>query len=526
MFSSPRMARACALLSARRFVVATGVVVVLLGAVLMWGRSSARAAGPCTVNVTPSTFSSAVSSAAPGTTICLASGDYGTWSGTNKAITITPVAGATPQIGMNFGSSAHGFTIDGGLASFTQPWGLEISHESSPDISGGASNITIENTNVAVGLDLDSLANSNVVFNHDLFHDLNGQDWTAALHLGYTSSTPSGVTVENSLFRDMSSDAIQTGISMSILKNEFSNVQPNAAGGNESIHTDSVQLYGATNTTIIGNFIHNGCEQGIGAFDGTSGNTVEDNVVVGCTAHSLVMGGDNPGSLVEHNTILGGSVATIDCTSKSGEGPSNTTIINNIASGGLELSGGDVSCKPAQSADNLVPGGKAPNLAGTPQFIGGANSPTYAGFQLTPTSPGHHAGTDGLDVGARIIPVAAPAPPPAPPAVVPPASASNSPHRAARPSHTRIRMAKVNGRKRTAKFGFTAKGAKHYQCALIRPAAAKHGKHAKRHRVRFGACGTPKSYGKLKKGKYTFEVRGVNSSGVDPHPARKVFKIA
>ena len=202
MASSPSRARACALPAARRSVVVAVGVVVLIGAVLIWGGSRARAAGRCTVSVTPSTFASAVSSAAPGATICLASGDYGTWSGTDKAITITPVAGATPQMGISFRSAAHEFTIDGGMASFTQPWGLEISHESSPDISNGASNITIENTNIAVGLDLDSLANSNVAFNHDLFHDLNGLHWTAGLHLGWSANTPSGVTVENSLFRD------------------------------------------------------------------------------------------------------------------------------------------------------------------------------------------------------------------------------------------------------------------------------------------------------------------------------------
>jgi hypothetical protein len=393
MFSS-RGASARVVPAPRRYALRAGFVGLVAAVVGVLVGAPAAAAGTCSQSVTPASFASAVAAAAPGQTVCLATGDYGMWHGTNKAITITPLPGATPQMGIQFAAGASGFTIDGGMASFTQPWGLVISHEVSPDISAGAGNITIQNASVGVGLDLDSLANSGIVFNHDLFHDLSGLNWTAALHLGYTSSTPSGVTVKNSLFRDMSADGIQTGISMNILNNEFSNVQPTAAGGNESIHTDAIQLYGATNTTIIGNLVHGGCEQGIGAFDGTAGNTIADNVVVGCTAHSLVLGGDkNPGSVVSHNTIIGSSTATIDCTSKAGEGPSTTTIVNNIASGGLELNNGNGPCHPAQDTNNLLgTGGKAPNLGGTPQFVGGSNSPTYGGFQLTPNSPGKHTG--------------------------------------------------------------------------------------------------------------------------------------
>jgi hypothetical protein len=334
----------------------------------------------------------------------LASGDYGFWSGTGKAITIRPQDGATPTMGIQFGAGAGGFTIDGGRATFTQAWGLQITSEQGPDISAGAHDIVIENTDFSVGLELDGLANSNIVFNHDVFHDLNGFNYTAGLHLAWTSSTPSGVTVENSEFRDMSADGIQTGSPMSILYNEFLNVQPNAAGGNENLHTDGVQLFGGTDVYIIGNFVHGGCEQGIDAFDGTSGNTVEDNVIVGCTAHSLVMGGDkNPGSLVSHNTVIGSSTAVINCSSKPGEGPSTTSIVDNIASGGIELSDLGAPCQPTENTHNLLGvDGRPPNLSGTPRFVGGANPTTYAGFQLASGSPGKNAATDGLDVGARI----------------------------------------------------------------------------------------------------------------------------
>lgn len=216
---------------ARARTVGGGLITAVLLLLVVFGGSSASAVGGCDLDATPSSFAAEVAAASAGQTVCLASGDYGMWRGTSKAITVAPETGATPEMGLQLGAGASGFTIDGGLSSFTQSWGLQIVHESAPDIGGGASNITIENTSFGVGLDLDGLANSNIVFNHDLFHDLDGFSWTAGLHLAWSSSTPSGVTVENSLFRDMSADGIQTGIAMSILNNEFSDVQPNAAGG-------------------------------------------------------------------------------------------------------------------------------------------------------------------------------------------------------------------------------------------------------------------------------------------------------
>jgi hypothetical protein len=46
-------------------------------------------------------------------------------------------------------------------------------------------------------------------------------------------------------------------------------------------------------------------------------------------------------------------------------------------------------------------GASGSNFLGTPQFVGGANPTTYAGFKLAPGSPGKGAASDGLDVGIR-----------------------------------------------------------------------------------------------------------------------------
>ena len=349
-------------------------------------------------------LASEVAAASAGETICLASGNYGTWQGTGKAITLRPQEGASPSMGIAFGTGDSGFTIDGGRASFGQSWGLRIDQDGgSPNIGGGARNITIKNTDFAVGITIDGVANANIVLDHNLHHDLNGHDYTAAVHLSYASDTPSGVTVSNSLFRDMSADGIQHGPAMKIVGNEFSHVEPTAAGGDESLHTDAIQAYSGcsagTGSVITGNYLHDG-EQAIGAFDGTCAMTVEDNVIQNFSAHQITLMADRPASSVRHNTIVGPGPRAIDCASKPGAQPSLTNIRDNIAAS--VVWGGEVDCEPSANHHNMLAGAGGQNFAGTPQFAGGARPTTYAGFKLAPGSPGKNAASDGLDVGIRL----------------------------------------------------------------------------------------------------------------------------
>jgi hypothetical protein len=87
-------------------------------------------------------------------------------------------------------------------------------------------------------------------------------------------------------------------------------------------------------------------------------------------------------------------------------------------------------------------------------------------------------------------------------------------------SGTAISKAKINRKKRTAKFLFGASGtATGFECALGRK------KKGKPLRLSFGACSSPKLYKHLKPGKYTFEVRATNQYGSDPNPATRKFKI-
>jgi hypothetical protein len=92
------------------------------------------------------------------------------------------------------------------------------------------------------------------------------------------------------------------------------------------------------------------------------------------------------------------------------------------------------------------------------------------------------------------------------------------------PSLTKITKAKINKKKHTASFTFTASGTvTGFQCALVKP--SKKGKHHKKHKLVFSSCRSHTTYKHLKSGRYTIEVRAVNSAGHDPNPAIKKFRI-
>jgi predicted phage tail protein len=86
------------------------------------------------------------------------------------------------------------------------------------------------------------------------------------------------------------------------------------------------------------------------------------------------------------------------------------------------------------------------------------------------------------------------------------------------PPDTVVTKAKIKAKQRTASFRFRSMGsASGFQCRLI----------SKKHRKPpFRACSSPKTFRGLKPGRYRFEVRAVNSSGPDPTPAKKKFKLA
>ena len=108
--------------------------------------------------------------------------------------------------------------------------------------------------------------------------------------------------------------------------------------------------------------------------------------------------------------------------------------------------------------------------------------------------------------------------------VVPPGLSLIAPPGLSSPHGTRITSSKVKQRKRSASFGFSAQGTVvGFQCELQRPKPK--GRHKKLPKAAFSPCGSPKSYGHLRPGTYTFLVRAFNGAGADPSPARTKFKL-
>ena len=338
----------------------------------------------CTVNATTATFGSVFAAAGPGSVICLASGSYGRFTGARKSgrVTIRPQDGAAASISVQFSRTPANIALDG----FTIT-GMEI--------SGPVHDLTIRNsafTGCAV-VRTPEMANANVLLDRNTHLNIARSQCQYDGRLAFPQrnpAQPSGVTVSNSLFRGGTADGILNGSNgTKILRNEFADIiQP--ASGNEA-HSDSIQLYGSSNTLIQGNYFHDSTVA-IMAPDGGDHEIIVDNVFVGTPRYRpAIQFGAHIGSRFEHNTVRG---MDVHMDSKSTSNPSRDGILrDNVmmnSSFGFKGGGGCVNCAVTN------------NLTGGAVFAGGAGPTTYAGHKLAAGSPGKGAGTDGYDQGARI----------------------------------------------------------------------------------------------------------------------------
>jgi Big-like domain-containing protein/parallel beta helix pectate lyase-like protein len=434
-------------------------------------------AGAADIHATPSTFASAVSSAQAGDTVLLASGGYGTWSGTSKAITVRADSGASVSMRFDFDSGDGNFTVDG------------VSGGDN-DIANGAHDITIRNGTFSGTMKVQGLNEANVVLDHDTFtNDYGG--CLPRIWLPYTAQHDSGLVVQNSRFTAGSHDGIQTGTAMSILNNEFVGIEH---GSNQDCHTDNIQLYegraaDGNGTTIRGNYIHDG-ESAITQYDGGGQNVIEDNVVARMSLFGFVFGGDK-GSRIVHNVGVDIEKQGLDLTSKAGMSSSGQTIKDNVFKS-VALGEGP----PATYSNNMLPSdASGTNFNGTPGFAGGAKPSSYAGFALASGSPGKARASDGLDVGARF----GSTPPPPPDTTPPDTTISSGP---ADPSSSA-----------GASFSFAStESGSTFECKLDSGT--------------FAACSAPKSYSGLSNGSHTFSVRATDAAGnTDATPASWTWTI-
>jgi hypothetical protein len=338
--------------------------------------------GPCALHASPATLGAQVGKAKSGQTVCLATGNYGKWTGTGKAIVLAAAPHASPVMSFRFDGGAHGFTLSGirGLGG---------------QMAAGAHDITIENSSFTSAVAITGLANANVTFDHDTFVNINnpgcgGQP--ARIHLEYGTSIPSGVTVEDSLFSGGDTDGIQTGAPLVIKNNVFTNLR---SPGSDCNHTDSIQGVGSTGVVVVGNLFYNDYDGAVD-FDGPNHWRVTDNVCYDIDRGACVSLYGDLGSRIDHNTA-GLRMRALELDRKPSERSGRGTVFTNNV-GPVSV---DDGCSMATDAGNLYARAKAPDLNGVPRFAGGKSPTTWSGFALKSIAGRRAEAARASDVGIR-----------------------------------------------------------------------------------------------------------------------------
>jgi hypothetical protein len=250
--------------------------------------------GKCDIAVTPATFSYEVAGARSGQTVCLLSGNYGTWHGTSAAITVTVARGSSATMRIAFGAGAGRFTL-------THVRGL------AGTITSGAADITIRNATFAGPLGIQG-AVTGIVVTHDKFtYPVRSvaKGANAKIFLDTSGARPgSAVTIAHNDIENGDLDGVHIGggSGMAIVRNYFANLCDRNVN-----HTDNIQLESGTQIRIAGNYLHEPrtCPtQGITSYDGgTRGLVIEDNVVDIPRDWGIELYSDQA-SIVRHNTLV------------------------------------------------------------------------------------------------------------------------------------------------------------------------------------------------------------------------------
>lgn len=372
------------LLKNLKIAVALGLLVATLGTVLAVNTLLVRAAD-CDRNASnAATLNAEFAAATPGETICLASGDYGTWAGGSKAVTVTAAEDATPTMGIQFGTGASDFTLDGiGLY-----WGI---------VRDGAHDITVKNSAISWQIVFFNLEDSNILFDHNTHLNINqcGGCYGGRVYVGHDGGVESGVTIQNSLFRGGTSAGVMTLVGVTIRNNEFDGL-------------DAIRLeYYAYGTHIVGNYIHDG-DLGITAYNGLSHTLIEHNVIGTSGRATAIEIGSDDSSIIRHNTMIhrtgcgdgGNDCGQIAIGGGSGYDDGFGTIVeDNIATAIYVGTGATL----AERTHNLVRfNSSGDDIEGVPVLYGSPNPTGYKGYASAGGSVSKNAASDGTDIGINL----------------------------------------------------------------------------------------------------------------------------
>lgn len=375
----------------------------------------------CTQTLSPgANIANAVSAAASGSTVCLNSGSYGNLSLAN----ITKTGYVTLRSVTSKGATLGDTSIYGSRYLL-----LDDLVIGGGGISGCSQHIQIRNSRfVTNGLVMRNdggctpTTNLDITLDGNTFNGLPVPLWEGRLSIGLTGN-PSGIVITNNTFGGGGcSDGIQLVGGVGGVQIGPGNIFRDLVQGSCGPHVDSIQTYGAgPGTRIEGNYFVNNTVD-VGIYDGDANVTIRDNVFDrpnAVTYQALQLGGINT-MLMEHNTFKD---TLLGVGTKFANSPNTNWVVqNNIFDNSIFSASGD---QPGCGSNciiryNLKSNGGTTNPTGTNNITGnavyvGVGSVTnWAGWQLTSTSPGFAAGSDGEDMGTNYYGSGTPPPPPPP----------------------------------------------------------------------------------------------------------------
>lgn len=380
----------------------------------------------CDLSATTANFSTQVAAATTGDTVCLASGAYGNWAGTDKEITVAADTGATVTFsGVTFQNGDCCFTMDGEQGSMTiGPDDASITSTANYTHKPTEPHlIRFRHVNFTGIANIDYIVETipatwdyTIRFQNTTHNDI---DFSGGrIRLPYDDNeVNSGVEIDAASMSGGCADGVNAGPGFSITNSDLGPDITERVGGPafcepDTAHTDPIQFFGrgAAVTIIDGNWVHENVD-GIAAYDGTGNATITDNVVTADSAgRCLEVYYDNSGtgddpSTVAHNTVYGSGCQIALSHKTIHPAGAGTIVKNNITPGGVTLTSQDgnppFSTAGVNTHNMFTSGASSPNFNGTPTFIGGVVPTTHGGFCLAPGSAGENAGDDGLDVGVR-----------------------------------------------------------------------------------------------------------------------------
>jgi hypothetical protein len=378
-----------------------------------------------------------MASATGGSVLCLAAGNYGAFTGAQKTspgvtITADTAAGANNS-NVIFGqvdlSNAAWITLDnvklgGGN---DQNDGLDIVPSSNSHDHFTFSNDVFTSFVVIDYSGASSSYAPTITFDDDNFTYATaascgaGGPTNAYMHLAWSASVTTHITLENSQFANGDCDGVHTGSAMMIKDNTFRNFCD--VGTN---HTDNIQIEGmpADGMTIEGNYIYEpkGCTtQAITSYGpGPSQNMLIENNVIDMQRQYCIEVYNDTDSIVRHNTCytarplpdpgacddyptLPCGMIDIDAKATSGGGSpgSGTHVYDNVAYN-VQFNCNGGNCGAGTEDHNLLLGGGsgAGDIAGAATLVD-PSVLSWAGGCLASGSLGLTGADDGGRIGVR-----------------------------------------------------------------------------------------------------------------------------